>query len=190
MLIDWNTVLKHCPNITGIIHVGAYTGEEAKVYKNIPTIWVEADPDLVKVCQDKGLNCLHFAATNYTGTAKLNRMPFRPANSLLEPNLNRRRSDVYVEEVIEVPARKLMNIQEPLFNMLVMDIQGAELMALEGTYLRWISYIYTEVHILPTYVNVPMMEEIDDYLEDYTRVETKMLKRGWGDALYTYNIQR
>ena len=182
MLIDWQTVEKYC-NITGVIHVGAYTAEERKYYK-VPTKWVEADPDLAAALKAKGLNCYNFAATDYVGTAILNRMPFRAANSLLKPNLNRRRKDVYIEDQIEVQADMISSIQEPGYNFLNLDIQGAELDALHGTDLSMIDYIYTEIHEVETYFGCTKIWELDEYLKDFKRVETKMTKHKWGDALY------
>lgn len=185
MLIDWKSKIEHlCPNITGIIHVGAYAATEAKYYK-VPTKWVEADPDLIPALKAKGLEVYHFAATDFSGTVLLNRMPFKPANSLLQPNLNaKRRKDVYIEDTIEVPAERIETIQEPLYNFLAMDIQGAELNALKGCDLSQIDYIMTEVHEVETYHGCTQIDELDYYLSDFERVHTKLTKHGWGDALF------
>ena len=46
--------------------------------------------------------------------------------------------------------------------------------------------IYTEVNTKYIYENCALMTEIDEYLGTFNfhRVETKMTKHGWGDALY------
>jgi hypothetical protein len=127
----------------------------------------------------------NFAATDYNGKAKFNLMPFRATNSLLEPNLNaKRRKDVYVEKVIEVEARRIETIQTPLYNCINLDIQGNELKALKGCNLDLFDYIYTEVHEVETYHKCTKIWELDELLSDFERVETKMLKVGWGDAFY------
>jgi len=100
MLLDFRHITRNL-NITGIIHAGAHTAEEREIYGNIPVIWIEADPELYRDLlkkfeisplqggkakgQEGVLNQVHhFAATGYTGTAELNIMPFRAANSLLK----------------------------------------------------------------------------------------------------------
>jgi len=183
MLISFDRVLEYCPNITGIIHVGAHRAEERKDYKNIPTKWVEAHPELFLKLPVE--NKYHFAATDFQGWIRFNICPFTAASSLLEPNLNaNRRKDVYVEEVVIVPAGKISSIQEIGYNLINLDIQGAELNALKGTDLSMVDYIYTEVHRVETYHKCTQVEELDDYLEDFKRVETAWTKYGWGDAIY------
>lgn len=185
MLIPFTDVLKHCHNITGIIHVGAHTAEESKDYGAIPTIWIEADKtlfDALKVPQK-----YHFAATNYVGTAKLNIMPFRAANSLLEPHLNKEhRKDIYVTHQEEVPANKISNIQPRNYNFINLDIQGAELNALKGTDLSKIDYIYTEFNEVETYKNCTQLHELNSYLLPlgFKEVAKETTKYGWGDILY------
>lgn len=170
--------------MTGIIHVGAHKAEEANYY-HVPTIWIEADPELYAELRDKGLRVHHFAATNYKGKARFNVMPFKAANSLLEPNLNKRRPDVYIEKRIEVPAGMIKDIQEDGFNFLALDIQGAEKWALMGTDLSKIDYIQTEVHKVDTYHECTQIDWLDDYLKDFKRALTKWTRYGWGEALYT-----
>lgn len=183
MLIDWSEIQSLCPDITGIIHVGAYNGEEKKVYGDIPAKWVEADPELYKALTVSPK--YHFAALSYNGTTRFNIMQFKPANSVLEPNINaKRRKDVRVLESIIVPARMVKGIQESGYNMLVADIQGAELQMLRGADLSMLDYLILEVHTVETYHGVPHVGEIDAYLMGFTRVRTEWTKHGWGDAVY------
>lgn len=185
MLLEWSEI---SGGVTGVIHAGAYQAEERKTYKDLPVKWIEADPDLYADLKSRGLDVYHFAALDYDGKVFLNICPFRPANSVLEPNLNRRRPDVNVIDTVEVPAGRIERIQEPGYNLLVMDIQGAELMALHGVNYAQIDYLVLEVHRVETYVNCPMVEEIDAFLDGkgYTRKMTKWVERyGWGEAYYT-----
>lgn len=182
MLIDWQIVLSYCPNITGIIHAGAHKAEERKVYGDLPAKWIEADPKLFEALTVK--DKYNFAAMDYRGTIRLNKMPFSAANSVLEPNLNKRRADVYVEDTVLVRCDKIEIIQEPGYNFLNLDIQGVELQALKGTDLSQIDYIYTEVHRVETYKGCSQIEDIEAYLKDYKRVAISWTKYGWGDALY------
>ena len=185
MLINWETVLKHCPKITGIIHVGAHRAEERKIYGDIPTKWVEADLELFNTLPVPPETKYHFAACNHIGTERLNIMPFKAANSLLMPNLNKRRADVYVEDTITVPADMIRNIQEEGYNFINLDIQGAELNALKGTDLRQIDYVYTEAHDgVETYWGCTQYSELIEYLKDFEVVAEVFTKYKWGDVLF------
>lgn len=72
------------------------------------------------------------------------------------------------------------------YDMLVLDIQGCEYEAILGLgkLLKNIRYIYTEVNEKPLYKNGSLIDEMDELLWEFERVETKMLEYGWGDALY------
>jgi len=182
LLIPWETVLDHCPDITGIIHAGAHTQEEKRYYGKIPVKWIEADPELFEKMDGDKYN---FAATAFNGWAHFNVTAFRAASSLLEPHLNaERRADVRVIKRIKVPSGQIRSIQADGYNFLNLDIQGAELDALIGTDLSQIDYIYSEVHKVETYRNCTKIKELDNLLTDYKRVITKWTRYGWGDALW------
>jgi hypothetical protein len=67
-----------------------------------------------------------------------------------------------------------------------MDVQGYELEVLKGSEntLKGIDYIYTEVNRDELYENNAFIEEIDNFLDNYTRVATDWSGNTWGDALY------
>jgi FkbM family methyltransferase len=72
------------------------------------------------------------------------------------------------------------------YDMLVLDIQGCEYEAIQGMgdLLDGIKYIYTEINQKPLYKYGRLLSDMDNLLHDFTRVETKILQYGWGDALY------
>lgn len=84
------------------------------------------------------------------------------------------------------------DIKSKDFNFMNLDIQGAELMALQGAgdILNDIDYIYTEVNTDELYEGCCLMPDIDAYLSKYNfrRVLTYMTKHGWGDAFYVKQI--
>jgi FkbM family methyltransferase len=102
------------------------------------------------------------------------------------------RFDTYINSLLytengdayEIPVVNMGN-----YDMLNIDLQGAELMALRGMgeYLARFKYVYIEVNEKELYKGCPMVCEIDGYLGRYgfQRVETKMTGWGWGDAFYT-----
>lgn len=73
-------------------------------------------------------------------------------------------------------------------NLLMMDVQGAELMVLRGATetLKQIDYIYTEVNRDEVYENCAKVEELDIFLSGhgFVRTDTDWAGGTWGDALY------
>ena len=71
-----------------------------------------------------------------------------------------------------------------------MDIQGAELLALNGFKegLKNINYIYLEVNEVEIYKGCPLIGDIDEFLEDlgFERKETHITVQEWGDAFYIH----
>jgi hypothetical protein len=81
------------------------------------------------------------------------------------------------------------NISHPeKYNFWNFDIQGAELMALQGAaeYIKYAKILNLEVNTEKVYKDCPLMSDIDAFLSKYhfQRVLTKITKHGWGDALY------
>ena len=75
------------------------------------------------------------------------------------------------------------------YNVLVMDIQGNELRALQGMGTDQVSQldaIFTEVNIIELYENCCLLTDLDHYLlhKGFFRFETILNERGHGDALY------
>ena len=78
---------------------------------------------------------------------------------------------------------------------MALDIQGAELLALEGAeeILTKIDYIYLEVNTKELYENGAKLEDVEHYLDkfNFKRQTMYMTPHGWGDAFYvrtTFNI--
>jgi hypothetical protein len=74
-------------------------------------------------------------------------------------------------------------------DFLNLDIQGAELHAIRGLghVSKHLNWIYTEVNWKHLYQDCPLIEEMDEELRTlkFKRIATrKVLRAGWGDALY------
>jgi FkbM family methyltransferase len=69
-----------------------------------------------------------------------------------------------------------------------LDIQGAELMALQGATknIQYAKVLYLEVNESELYQGCGLMSEIDEFVSQYNfkRVLTNITPHGWGDALY------
>lgn len=111
------------------------------------------------------------------------------SNSLLEPNLHlQQHPEVVFDEAELVTVALLDNIVSGKYNILAMDCQGFEGEVLKGATetLKHIDCIYSEVNRGDTYRGNMLIEEMDEYLKDFTRVETYWPSPSWtwGDAVY------
>lgn len=192
-------MFKHKLKVKGILHVGAHNCEENDAYiqcginpNNI--YWIEAMEELVNkhkdtkkiyqaVISDKDYDIVKFHKTNNGESSSILEFGSHEKN---HPHVH-----VTTEyDVITITLKTLIeknNIPINNLNFLNMDIQGVELKALKGLgeYLKHIDYIYTEVNTEEVYKGCGLMNEIDEFLYEFERVETQIYKEfGWGDALY------
>ena len=196
MLIPFTSLYsKYKPQITGILHVGAHECEEESDYhkhgfKKI--IWLEALQEKVDKFPDKNIyqivvdsddnKDVIFNITNNFQSSSIYELDEHaiehPTIHVIEKrNMTTKRIDTLFNE---------KSIPTDFANFINLDIQGNELNALKslGDIINNINYIYTEVNTKYLYKNCCLLNEIDNYLTDFTRVETKMTKHGWGDAFY------
>jgi FkbM family methyltransferase len=113
------------------------------------------------------------------------------SNSLYAPNLHLQQHPEVVfddAEIINVTLLDKLPIEKEECNLLVMDCQGYEGEVIKGAAetLNFIDAIYTEVNRGQTYAGNMEIEEMDELLSDFTRVETYWPSPNWtwGDALY------
>lgn len=201
MLIDTNTLkYKFGVNPKGILHVGAHLGEELGMYLNAgwlcPIIWVEGQANLAArltsclpsnhkvinafVWDLDGIN-LNFKVTNNSQSSSLLNLGTHKHNY----------PDIFVNKVEVVQTKRLDSLIESSDNidLLVLDIQGAELKALIGLgdHLKRVNYVYSEVNKWGVYEDCALVKELDQYLGHFgfKRVATSWVRgAGWGDALW------
>jgi hypothetical protein len=76
------------------------------------------------------------------------------------------------------------------FEFINIDTQGAELAILKGMgkYLHQpsVKAIYLEINRQELYKEIPLVAEIDAFLQPYHfyRIKSKWTTEGWGDAIY------
>lgn len=191
----------------GIIHLGANTGQEDSIYKKhkvSDVLWVEADPDLAKELQKKftgresNTKVACFAASDRSGTSDF----MRTSNGGGSSSLFRfkKHSELFPKvkpvDTIKVKLQKLDDYLEETknttpYNAMVIDIQGAELLALKGSVntLKKIDFIVIEVEYEELYEGSVHLSELDTFLlqHGFLRVDTLSMGPGYGDALYVKN---
>jgi hypothetical protein len=98
--------------------------------------------------------------------------------------------DIVVESQLSVITTTLDELISPTtkFQLIVIDIQGAELEALKGfkDRLEIVRWIYCEVNKKELYKNCAQVGEIDLFLNEFgfKRKLTRWTIHGWGDAIY------
>ncbi|MEG4862378.1 MULTISPECIES: FkbM family methyltransferase [unclassified Microcoleus] len=188
----------------GVIHVGAHEGGELKTYQEMGikrVLFIEANPDVAErlkkrmagMLEVQVVNC---AISNQNGTVELIVTNNEMSSSILPLKVH---GDIYptiqVTHKLTVEAKTLdtlleeMQLQASDFNILNIDIQGAELLAFQGAtnLLKYIEVINTEVNYEELYEGCALIDQIDDFLEAYgfeRRATTTPYNPTWGDACY------
>lgn len=201
MLLNFKEIVrKHQLQITGIIQCGAHFGEETPEYgalgiKNI--VLIEPCGPAFKTLKNKfsphhHIKLYNVACGSYNGEAVMHVETANKgqSNSLLEPvnHLNHYPDIKFTSsEMVKVVTLDSLQLFFK-YNMLVMDVQGAEGHVLRGAAktLETIDYVYTEVNKddANLYKGATGISELDLLLKDFSRVETSWTGQGWGDALY------
>ena len=188
----------------GVIHIGAYEGEEIYKYREMgikKVLFVEANPEVFHRLQEKTAGIPEVMVANYAvcdrdGAITLHVAANEQSSSILSAN-NHSDQSVYTREIsqVTVEAKTLDNLLAELqlspedFNLLNIDIQGAELLALRGASnaLKFVEGINIEVNYEEIYQGCPLIDDIDEFLEKvgFQRVATTTpYHPSWGDAFY------
>ncbi len=186
--------------VNGLIHIGASKFYEAELYKKLKIndiIWIDADPktsaDLEKTfSKNSRIKVFSFAATDKNGEAyfKINDDK-QPGSLFFDLDKKTTASD----KIVKVQTKRLddflQNIADRnIFNAIIIDVEGAELMALRGAVniLKQIDFIISEVNYTDRY-NSSLITQLDDFLlkQGFIRVDTKSKSNAHGMALYIKN---
>ncbi|HEY9619623.1 MAG TPA: FkbM family methyltransferase [Crinalium sp.] len=187
-----------------VIHVGAHEGQEIHQYQQMDVpgvLFVEANPALFERLETNlagidNMLAIQCAVSDRNGTVTLHVTSEDQSSSILPL---KHHQDLYpgIQEThqVEVPSTTLDDLLDDLqldtadFNLLYLDIQGAELLALQGAahLLHHIDAINTEINYEELYEGCALIHQIDEFLEAYgfERVETTTpYHPSWGDAFY------
>lgn len=204
MLLDLKEMYQRYDlKIEGILHVGAHLAEEAALYHSLGihnVWWIEGNEDniprikeevarfgsaakvLCALITDKDGDEVTFNITNYDSmSSSVLEFGTHPTFSPDTVFVERRKLRTCTLDSL-VRASGITNV-----NFLNMDLQGAELMALQGAtkLISNLDYVYTEVNCKEVYVHCAQVEQLDEFLVGFQRVETGWVaEQGWGDALY------
>ncbi|MEG4213947.1 FkbM family methyltransferase [Microcoleus sp. Pol14C6] len=188
----------------GVIHVGAHEGTEITAYQQMgaqKVLFVEANPAVFERLQAnltgmpdvRSVNC---AIGDRNGTVDLHVTSFDQSSSIL-PLKHHQEVYPHITETHQITVQSktldtLLQEQElnpSDFNILNIDIQGAELLALQGAtnWLKSVELINTEVNYEELYEGCALIDQLDKFLEGhgFQRVATTTpIHPSWGDAIY------
>lgn len=190
MILDPIIFKEYCTNIKGILHIGAHRCEEQSIYNTLTdtVYWVEANPDLAREH-----SIIHACVSDVDGEE----IWFNITNNLQSSSIFE--LDKHLEYYPDIKAVRQIKLETTTLktlidkhkinsNLLVMDIQGAELKALKGlgSYISNFDYIYTELNTQELYKSCAQKNDIDAYLKqhNFMLVEYQINNQGWGDGLY------
>ena len=187
----------------GVLHVGAHLGEEFVSYnengwsKANKIIWIESQSILVeelkRTLPSERNHIINATVWNKSGVE----MSFKIASNSQSSSLlnfgthESTYPDIHMIDSMVVRTMRLDEIITTSDNIdfLNLDIQGAELHALQGlgTHLSRVKWIYSEVNKIEVYKGCALIQDLDAYLRSFgfKRVATRWVSRaGWGDALW------
>ena len=199
--------------LRGVIHVGAHRGEEVHQYEELGAkkiIWVEPNPDVFKemeiLLNDASASAdsaaFEYAASNvdhetvdfnlYYGPDAGHLVGNKGCSSLLKA---KGRFEDWYQKTIKVETITIDTLVEENdfdyadYDLLNLDVQGAEMLALEGATktLNNVNYISTEATWdNPDYVGNVMYDELKLFLESKGFKEEEIINHGenWGDVLF------
>lgn len=186
-----------------IVHVGAHKGEERSSYLSkhwdgvSQIIWIEAQPslaqELTEIVNPENETVLNHVVWNKTGE----KMTLKVTNNSESSSVLKLAEhailypDISVVTELEVQTVRLDEVIPSDFHcdFLNLDIQGAELAALQGLgeMVSRFNIIYTEVNLIELYEGCPLITDLDAYLARYGfgRISTRIVTDySWGDAIY------
>ncbi|MFM2163660.1 MAG: hypothetical protein RL325_97 [Planctomycetota bacterium] len=195
---------RHGISPRGVIHLGAHQGNELDTYLALgcsPIVLVDANPAMIPVIRAKaagrpGVHVVHAAISDKEGPITLHITNAEQSSSILP--LGKHKAyypKIREERAVVVPGKTIDGMLEELglaaeqFNLLVMDIQGAEFRALKGAArtLPSIEAVLTEYSVVELYEGCALLGDLEDFLagSGLSRAsDCAPWHPTWGDAFY------
>lgn len=200
---------RHGVRFRGVVHVGAHLGEEVPLYETLgaqDVVLVEANPELAAKLREKFSASPHVVIAEQCLADREEERTFHvnaysQSSSLLalgqHETLYPFAKVAATRQVTTTTLDRMLEragLAPERFNVLVIDVQGAEAMVLRGAprQLAHVDLINVEVNFDEVYADVPQIEDIDRILgsHGFARVTLACpFERSWGDAVYV-NLRR
>jgi FkbM family methyltransferase len=193
-----------------VLHVGAHYGQELKLYNSIgfsKAWWVEANESLIpklraNISRFRGKMVSEVISAVVSDS--VSKAEFKIANksassSLLEFGTHRDfHPDIHFVKTVEVVTTTIdelnQNYDFSKVELIAIDIQGAELLALKGAVetLKTAKEVFLEVTEKEMYVGCGLLDQVGAFLDEYGfQLKDKSIipDRRWGDALFVKGHQ-
>lgn len=143
----------------GIVHVGAHRATEVPYYHDLgfdPIVLVEPNPHLAAQCRARwpGATVIEAAAGRAAGTTRL----YVPQAGTQWASIYRPRKPV--QDTLTVPMVALATVVGPEVNVLVADVQGAELDVVDGANLDRLDLVVLETCDRDRYAGAPRHAQV------------------------------
>lgn len=180
--------------IHGVLHIGAHLCEEKNLYESWGVsseniIWVDAIPRCegvhkAVISNTDGEKVTFYTTNNHQSSSILEMGTHQIRHPYVTVTGSEERDTTTIDTFMTQFPPELQNS----INYVHLDIQGAELKALQGalTLLPQVDAIMTEVNVEHLYKDCALLPEIDAFLAShgFQRVWTDINQHNWGDALY------
>lgn len=200
-LVD-DTLFTETKSITRVIHVGAGTAQERFLYNAFSkyVTWIEAHPEQFLISKKniskfKNQQIFNYAVSNKNeflnfhevknkwGFGPSSVFEWNPRNTVYEGLEKGKTFQVEAFNLSEIIKKEQIILEDsPDKNLLVLDIQGAEFIALQGAskdILMKFGYIQVESFNFEEYVGMATDKEINDFLEINGFERKYVLKKGF-----------
>jgi FkbM family methyltransferase len=201
MLLNFpSLVKKYSIKADGAIHVGAHYAQEHPDYVAAGIkrfVYIEPCAATFNVLKNKFGAHHHIQLFNVAcGELEGERVMYTGSQNEGQSNsLLKMQKHLQIHPGITLPNTELVTVKRldslglahKGYQLLVMDCQGFEKWVLLGGVetLKQINYVYTEVNRDAVYENCTLVDELDQLLNEFERVETGQWVGGcWTDALY------
>ena len=192
--------------IKGVMHVGAFAGEELAEYRSLGlcnTIMFEPQEHLYSDIKSRCIidEKIHNVALGSERGTKEMYISFRDggvnqgsgaSSSLLKPKVHlEEHPEVTFPEKQMVEVHTLDDYYDSQYNFLNIDVQGYELEVLKGATktLQNIDAMIVEVNRDEVYEGCPLIEDINEFLvpNGFVLIQVEWQSKSWGDAVYARN---
>lgn len=144
----------------GVVHVGAHEAQELDVYRACGfsrMLWVEPNPDLAARLRNRGLEVAECAVVRRPGPTTLYLTKWDQQSSVLRPIRYKLVGNVQVD------GRRLDQLDTAGCNVLVVDVQGAEMSVLRSGPLDQYDMLVVECSTVERYERQATAERVLDY---------------------------
>ena len=204
-------VINAIKSSTGIFHLGAHRGEAAPVYEwfGKKVIWIEANPiifqdlkdNLIKYKEQKAYQALlhskdnekidfYLSSNDYASSSifEFGELSVGPKSLWSNKNLKYVSKIILITSTIDtLISKNSIDIQN--YNYWVMDLQGAELLSLNGAHrsLDFCKFLYIEVSNGQVYKNAAQWTDVKSFLEKRGFTAMSELDKNHSNILFIKN---